>query len=293
MGTTSRVRAHLELLRAPLLLTPTSDVLGGAAWSATLAGVTLAPGPTALAALCGSALLVSGMAHNAWVDRHEDAQHKPDRPLARGAVSPSVVHAYWLGGAALALGLTWARPALLLPALGVLAASHAYHWGLKRSTLGGCVALGAARTCDMALGLALFAPRWSWTLAAPALLHGSFVALASWHAAHDDEAREARAPALPAWRLAAGLLALVAIALPFNLPLATALPAGAVLLGCALRIARAAPKLPPPALTGVLLSSMPWLAASVALAAGQHVAAVLAASLFFAAGRLRRRFPPS
>jgi len=285
--------AHLELLRAPLLLTPTGDVLGGAAWSATLAATALQPGAVFVAALCGTALLVSGMAHNAWVDRDEDARLKPTRPLARGAVSARVVHGYWLGGAATGLALAAARPALLVPALGVLVASHAYHWWLKRSRLGGCVALGAARACDMGLGLALFAPRWTPALLAPALLHGGYVLLASWHAAGDDAASAAPPRAWPAWKLAAGLLLAVAAVAPFALPLARALPASLVWTLCALRILRAAPRVPPPALTGVLLSSLPWLAAAVALAAGRPLVAALAAALFFAAGRLRAHFPPS
>lgn len=287
----ARLRARLEVLRAPLLLTPSADVLGGAAWAAASARADLPWTDLAVAALTGTALLASGMAHNAWADRAEDRRLKPERPLARGALRPADVLALWWGGAALALlGSAW-LPALLPATVAILIVSQLYHFGLKRWRLTGCLALGTARGLDVALGAALVLPgRDAWWLAP--LLYGAYVAAASLHASTDDEA-----PGRPLGRrgvlLAQGLLGAQAVALLAVAPLPWAL-AGATLFGfVALRLHRATRQLPPPAVTGALLSALPLLMAAWALGAARPSAAALALAMFVLAGRARQAFPPS
>jgi 4-hydroxybenzoate polyprenyltransferase len=336
------LRAWGQLLRAPLLLTPAADVLAG--WSVAFGegigygrafagltsdaearaydtpGIALAGWDVLLrTVLVGTCLLAAGMAQNGVADAAEDRRAKPDRPIPRGAVGPVAAHAAWVGLtlAALALASSLGREVLLAAgAIAVLTA--AYHLGLKRTRVAGCLVLGAARGLDLALGgLALVnasraAPAGSplallarsnlddFQLVVPA--YAAYVACASLHASTDDEP-----PAGRVWSrlglggaalVLAGFAALAAHALSrggLDHPLRLLAPV--LLLVALARLLRAWRLRPPPAVTGVALSNLYLFDAAVASLVA-HVpfgpgAAGLILLLFAASRLLLRTFPPT
>ncbi len=173
----SRTRALLETLRAPLLLSPTADVLAGAAiavaWVAPAAttaetetrgvGILVCLGgltwselalPLLLAACCGTALLAAGMAQNALADLDDDRARKPERPLPRGAISEGSVRTVQRALIVFALvcaGLLSTR--VLAAAAAILLGSWLYHHQLKQFRVPGCITLGCLRGLDLSLGL--------------------------------------------------------------------------------------------------------------------------------------------
>jgi 4-hydroxybenzoate polyprenyltransferase len=320
------VRALLETLRAPLLLSPVADVLAGwttaaVAWSQFHA----TPSPTgtrglytlALAAGVGCCLLAAGMAQNALVDLPEDRLVKPQRPLPSGAISPRAVAAVWVGLTlgSMFLAFSISRPVLLL-AGAILLVTGAYHLGLKRRRVPGCLALGLLRGMDLLLGTTAFlsvstpgpliAPwddlgGWSASLMAAAL-YATYITGASLHASTDDEPLPGRASATG---LALACLALL-LAAASAAPSALRDPAGHAVIWAAaaalgvlavVRLRRAARTLPPPAVTGVALSGLFLFDAAVCLGTGRWPVAVLAAGVIlalFVLSRLALRvFPPT
>ncbi len=336
------LRAWAELLRAPLLLSPAADVLAG--WSVAfgegvgygrvIADVMIGEDPRAFDApglalagwdvllrtiLVGTCLLAAGMVQNGAADAEADRRAKPGRPIPRGAVGLAAAHVAWVGLtlAALALATTLGRD-VLQAAVAISVLTAAYHLGLKRRRVVGCLVLGAARGLDLALGgLALVhasrtAPAGSrlaelshsnlddFQLLVPA--YAAYMACASLHASTDDEPMTGRGwsrAGLGAGALVlAGLAALALHALVRDgLPWPHRLVAPALLLLALARLLRAWRSRPAPAVTGVALSNLYLFdAAIVALAA--HVAFALGGValilLLFAASRLLlRSFPPT
>lgn len=336
------LRAWAELLRAPLLLSPAADVLAG--WSVAFgAGVGhgraiagLASGADArvhdtpglaLAGwdvllrtiLVGTCLLAAGMAQNGVVDAAEDRRAKPGRPIPRGALRPGAAHVAWVGLtlAALAVAGSLGRDVLLAAgAIAVLTA--AYHLGLKRLRVVGCLVLGAARGLDLALGgLALVhasraAPEGSplallarsnlddFQLVVPA--YAAYVACASLHASTDDEPAAGRAWSRiglgGAALVLAGLAALVLHALARDrLPHPLRLIGPALLLVALARLLVAWRSRPAPAVTGVALSNLYLFGAAIVSLVVQVPfgpgAAALILLLFAASRLLLRTFPPT
>jgi 4-hydroxybenzoate polyprenyltransferase len=299
----STLRAWLEVLRAPLLLSPCADVLAGWSLAFTVAfvrasaaepsagdafrapGAALAAWPVLLRAmLTGMCLLAAGMAQNAVADVEDDRRRKPGRPIPRGALSVGAARAAWVGLTLMALVVAASVSERLLDVAAAIAAlTWLYHFVLKRWRLPGCAALGALRGLDLALGgVALMAASAGarpgstedalrFANLGPVLLtapgYAAYMACASLHASTDDE------PGARAWsRL--GLGAAVALLLILLvLTVAPLLRAGetspvrwlsAVLVAAAiLRLARAWRRLPPPAVTGVALSNLYLFDASV------------------------------
>ncbi len=336
-----RLRAWLEVLRAPLLLSPVADVLAG--WSVgfqeglgygrvfrPLAGepaegvfarasFALAGWPLLLrAVVVGTCLLAAGMAQNAVADAEEDRRRKPSRPIPRGALGKGAVHAAWivLTVIALAVAATLGRDVLVVAGAIVLL-TGLYHAGLKRRRLEGCLALGALRGLDMALGgyALLHAAR----AAAPgsdaaalryanlddlALLvpvYAGYIACASLHASTDDEPRGL---AWSTFGVLVGAAVLLLLAGVMRAPLLlSAAPephrwlAPGLLLVAVVRLLRAWRTRPPPSVTGVALSNIYFVGAAVVLM-GRHAplalggAALILAS--FGISRLALRVvPPS
>lgn len=332
------LRAWAELLRAPLLPSAAADVLAGWSLACTAAVGAAAHAEPALAAeagarvcltgwesllravLCSTCLLAAGMAQNAAADAAEDRRLKPSRPIPRGDVSPAAAHATWIGLTAVALALAATLGAgMLRAAAGIAVLTALYHLGLKRRRLAGCLALGAARGLDLALGgLALrhvagattagSGPTWATAsgiddIVLVALAYATYVTGAALHASTDDQPASA---ATRAWS-AAGLLACVALLAglavfsllgppqapgtsPWRL-LAPLLPVLALA-----RLVAAWRSAPAPVLTGVALSNVfLWDAAVVALGgtAASAAGALLVLALFAASRLLLRGFPPS
>ena len=315
-----RPRALLELLRAPLLLSPVADVLAGAAvacagsgaWRATARGLPLAwpfgadaGGRIALAAAAGCCLLAAGMTLNALVDLPEDRLRKPQRPLPRGDLTPGFARALYAGLTALALALAAASAASgagsapVGVALLIVLVTALYHTRIKRRRVAGCVLLGSARGLDLLLGAAAFAGRLDPGALAAAGIYALYMTGAALHASTDDE------PDPGPWsRLGLGLSSLALLA-TLGAPLAGRLgggdPSAAFAVALALlalaRLLRAAATRPPPAITGVALSGLYPLLAALALSLGvpgARVPVALAIVLLFGLSRLVfRAFPPT
>ncbi len=320
------VMALLEVLRAPLLLSPCSDVLAG--WAlATAAGLrapTASGQPSssatslAVGLACGVLLLAAGMAQNALADRRDDEQRKPERPLPRGAVRLQTVRLTFAACTLAALGLSALAPGLPWVVASIVVLTASYHYVLKPHRLAGCLALGGLRGLDMLIGVAAAAgglavygnglvQRMSFgdlsTISASGFpligctLYGLYIASASLHASTDDAAPEHRSSLRPWSTLGLSLCALCLISFgvisaramePSHATLASLLFAYALL-----RLVRAWQRLPPPPLTGVALSTMYLIGAGLCLGTGQLVEGALVLALFWASKRLMRVFPPS
>ncbi|ETZ98524.1 ubiA prenyltransferase family protein [Mycobacterium kansasii 824] len=77
-----KVKAYLDLMRAPAALTVLGDTAVGAIW----AGRPLTGRRLALP-LASALLYWSGMVLNDWADRERDAVERPERPIPSGEVS--------------------------------------------------------------------------------------------------------------------------------------------------------------------------------------------------------------
>jgi 4-hydroxybenzoate polyprenyltransferase len=315
---TGRLRAVLELLRAPLLLSPIADVSAGfalacagdATWNVTGEASLAWPFShedsrhLALAAATGCCLLAAGMTLNGIVDLPEDRRTKPQRPLPRGTLSlPFARNLYvaltllGLSGAAL-LAARPSREAAPLVGLFIVAVTLIYHVGVKRLRVPGCLLLGAARGLDLLLGAVALLGRVTPGALLAAGLYALYMTGASLHASTDDEPGSSRWSAL-------GLLACVAALLlpPLRIGARLAdgdpaawLGAAVALLGAA-RMIRAARTRPPPAVTGVALSGLYVLLATLVLCAGLPATrlpvAALVLALFALSRLLFRAFPPT
>ena len=304
--------ALLETLRAPLLLSPVSDVLAGWALARAAGAPAADRAAPALACLMGVGLLGAGMAQNALADREDDRQRKPERPIPRGDVSVATVARTWAGLSLLALGLGSLVTGALPVVLAILVLTAAYHYPLKRARLPACLTLGALRGLDMSLGVvAAGGSLWltdpvAATDLTPALCcvaYALYIAGAALHASTDD------APGGERWSragLSLASLVLVGLALlampgaavgtgdpgPIASPTLAWLACAVLLLSLG-RLAQAWRRLPPPPLTGVALSNLYLVGVGLCLAGGQPWAAALVVALFVLSKRLMRVFPPS
>jgi 4-hydroxybenzoate polyprenyltransferase len=160
-----RLRAYLELFRAPALFTALADVMLGFffAYRPTLFaqfGLFWKPPWTLLAVLIGASALLytAGMVLNDFFDAAVDARERPGRPIPSGRVARST--AGWLGGLMLLAGvaLGWMasfhaesyRPGLI--ATGLAAVVLLYDSFLKKTPLGP-LGMGACRMLNVLLGM--------------------------------------------------------------------------------------------------------------------------------------------
>lgn len=141
------LRALVELVRAPAVLSVPGDVVAGAAAAGTLDRRT--PG-LAAASAC---LYWAGMAANDWADRSRDAAERPERPIPSGRVSPALAVGIAAGltaaGVGLA-GLAGGRRALAV-ALPLAGAVWAYDLAAKDTPAGPAV-MATCRGLDVLLG---------------------------------------------------------------------------------------------------------------------------------------------
>jgi 4-hydroxybenzoate polyprenyltransferase len=328
----SRLRALLETLRAPLLLSPLADVTAGwcvAVWAlagqpppnSALTGAVAAlqpgrggAGSLVLAALAGACLLAAGMAQNALVDLDDDRQQRPERPLPRGDIGGGTIRAVHLALTALGLALgVLISPQALLVIVAIIALTWLYHTGGKNHRVSGCILLGlcrallvrlgfvAAESAALAVGIhPLFqASDVALGVLAPAV-YGLYVFGASLHASTDDESgtQPWSTVGLTLSGLVLGSLALI-VATSAEWSFGWAHPfairaLGALLFLCALaRLIAAWTAKPAPAITGVALSNIYIYQAAVCISIGFPLAGLMAGLLFAASRIMLRVFPPS
>lgn len=142
-----RLRALIDLVRAPAALSVPGDVVAGAAATGVLDRRT---GGLAGASVC---LYWAGMAANDWADRELDAVERPERPIPSGRVPAPAALAVAAGLTAAGLAISAAvggRRALAVA--GPLAATvWAYDLWAKH-TAAGPLAMAACRTLDVLHG---------------------------------------------------------------------------------------------------------------------------------------------
>lgn len=144
------MRAYVELLRPPNVVTAVADVLAGYA----VAGLgNRAALPWLLAATAG--LYAGGVVLNDVFDRHTDARERPERPIPSGRVGAR--NAAVLGVVLLAAGIACASratatAAALAGAIAVLVVT--YDAWAKRHAMVGPVNMGLCRGLNLVLGMA-------------------------------------------------------------------------------------------------------------------------------------------
>jgi 4-hydroxybenzoate polyprenyltransferase len=171
------LRAYVELLRPPNVMTAVADVLAGFAVAGLGNGRAL---PWLLTAT--ACLYASGVVLNDYFDRRLDAVERPERPIPSGRVAPS--GAAVLGAALLVSGVgaaSQATRAAALTALVMAALIVLYDaWG-KRQTILGPLNMGLCRALNLVLGITAVpaALAGHWPLALLSLVYIAAVTVVS------------------------------------------------------------------------------------------------------------------
>lgn len=294
------LRAWLQLLRLPNLLSVPGDPWAGLALAGLANGANPAPLAFLFAGLASLCLYGAGLILNDLHDEAADRIHRPERPLPSGRVSRFAAARLGtsLGTLGVVLALPLGRPAFLT-ALLLAALVVAYNLQFKGQRLNASVCMGLCRACSLLLGAAAggfgFAP-----LAAAAGL-ATYIGAVTWMAAGETRTQSlGRLPLVPAGAFAAAG-SLAALALVRSVPIASWLLGAALLAWTVHQIQRHGRKLvgrpiPPatmqPAVGGYIRHLIPWQAALLALAGVPLLAAALLA-LAPLARRLARHYAES
>jgi 4-hydroxybenzoate polyprenyltransferase len=174
-GLPARVRDHLELVRAPAVLTVLGDTVAGA----SAAGHPLT-GRRAVLPLASACLYAGGMALNDWADRAVDIVERPERPIPSGRIAPrrALAVAGGLGAAGLALAAAGGGRRALAVAVPLAAAGWLLGARLK-DTVAGPGAMAACRGLDVLLGAGVGRLRAAAPAAAAVAAHTAGVTLLS------------------------------------------------------------------------------------------------------------------
>ena len=127
----------------------------------------------ALLAATSACVYVAGMIANDVADRRIDATIHPDRPLPSGRISPITAIAVALLAAAGAVALGGGPIGSRLTVGVALLAALLYDAGIKRSLVGGALAMGLVRAANAAVAVVPLVESGgtpAWALAGPALL---------------------------------------------------------------------------------------------------------------------------
>ncbi len=154
MSAAVKLRAWLELVRAPNLLTVPGDPLAGACLVLTQ-GHQIRPAPALAAGATALSLYMAGLIFNDCFDLQEDRQQRPNRPLPSGRVKPQ--HAAGAAVVLLLLGLLIAASvngATGLTAAMLLGMILLYNRVLKHVPAAGPLAMGLCRGLSVLLGAA-------------------------------------------------------------------------------------------------------------------------------------------
>lgn len=156
----SRLLAFAQLVRLPNVFTAFADICLGACAAGYFASK---PGVFALMLLGSGCLYLAGMALNDMADRHDDAKHRPTRPIPSGRITPQT--ALMIAVGLLFSGLVLAgfsqsllppqEPGTIRPAHFAAALSFAiilYDTWLKRTPFGP-VGMGLCRFLNVLLGI--------------------------------------------------------------------------------------------------------------------------------------------
>ena len=172
---TGSLRDHLDLVRAPAVLSVVGDTLAGAA----AAGHPLTP-RRALMPLASACLYAGGMALNDYADRHLDALERPERPIPSGRVTEQRALQVAVGLTAAGVGLAAAgggRRALAV-ALPLAASVWTYDTVAKERPVGPAV-MAACRGLDVLMGAGVGHLRAALPAAAGLAVHTAGVTLVS------------------------------------------------------------------------------------------------------------------
>ncbi|MBD8079798.1 UbiA family prenyltransferase [Cellulosimicrobium arenosum] len=169
------MRDHLDLVRAPAVLSVVGDTLAGAA----AAGHRPTP-RRALLPLASACLYAGGMALNDYADRHLDALERPERPIPSGRVTPrralAVATGLTAGGIALAVAGGGRRA---LPVVLPLAASVWTYDTVAKESPAGPLVMAACRGLDVLLGAGVGHLRAAAPAAATLAVHTAGVTVLS------------------------------------------------------------------------------------------------------------------
>lgn len=172
---TGSFRDHLDLVRAPAVLSVVGDTLAGAA----AAGHALTP-RRALLPVASACLYAGGMALNDYADRHLDALERPERPIPSGRVTEQRALQVAVGLTAAGVGLAAAgggRRALAV-ALPLAASVWTYDTIAKERPVGPVV-MAACRGLDVLMGAGVGHLRAALPAAAGMAVHTAGVTLVS------------------------------------------------------------------------------------------------------------------
>jgi 4-hydroxybenzoate polyprenyltransferase len=145
------LRAWLELLRAPNLLTVPGDPIAGFLLAAGSGGAQ----PWALGAVAAASLFfyAAGLLMNDLVDREIDREERPSRPLPSGRVAAVHVRTGIVTSLVVAESLAAsAGPATAACGLLLMAAIVAYNLEARKSAVAGPACMGLCRGLSLALG---------------------------------------------------------------------------------------------------------------------------------------------
>lgn len=162
-----KLRAYLDLIRVPNLITAAADVLAGYLYVSADTGGWGAAMRLAGASVC---LYAGGVTLNDVCDVDRDAIERPERPIPSGMVSRPV--AMWLSVGLLVAGgaLAWSvavRSGVLASVL--VAAIVLYNAVLKRSAAAPAM-MGLCRALNLAMGMSLAVTLWSGRVLVPLAL---------------------------------------------------------------------------------------------------------------------------
>lgn len=145
----SRINDHLELVRAPAVLTVLGDTLAGGSAAGHAPG-----GRRAILPLASACFYAGGMALNDWADRHTDARERPERPIPSGRITPGQAFGAAAGLTLAGLGLSAAGGGREAFAVGLplSAAVWTYNLVAKRHPLAGALTMGSCRALDVLMG---------------------------------------------------------------------------------------------------------------------------------------------
>jgi 4-hydroxybenzoate polyprenyltransferase len=199
------VRAYLELLRPPNVVTAIADVLAGYA----VAG---RGRPEALPWLIAASvcLYAGGVVLNDFFDRNLDAIERPERPIPSGRVSST--RAATVGGGLLVAGVLAAIGASRV-SIGVAAAVAAfvllYDARAKRHAIAGPLCMGVCRGLNLLLGVSVSvaALRAQWPIGVLSLIYIAAVTTVSRGEVHGGRAAVATFALISLGLVLAGLTA--------------------------------------------------------------------------------------
>lgn len=152
-----RLAGYAALVRVPNLFTAPPDVIAGAALVTAAGSVDGSPPVATVAtlAVASMSLYAGGTALNDWADAAVDAEERPERPIPSGVVPRRA--AFGVGVVALVAGVALAITvgAVAGAVAGLLAVIVAAYDTLLKGKPIGYLAMGAARGCNVLLGVSI------------------------------------------------------------------------------------------------------------------------------------------